>query len=101
MGGQGRSIVGRDAEVARLRMAFDAATVRLGPGADAVDVGGADFLAVIDWIERARPLVIVVDDAQWADDPHQHGGRVRATGRGNVRHHGPGARALSAGREQR
>lgn len=44
------------------------ATVRLGPGADAVDVG-ADLLAVIDRVELGRPLVIVVDDAQWADDP--------------------------------
>ena len=38
-----------------------------GPGADPVRVGGA-LLAVVDGLGLDRPLVVVVDDAQWADD---------------------------------
>jgi DNA-binding CsgD family transcriptional regulator len=37
-----------------------------GPGADPVRVGGA-LLAVVDGLGLDRPLVVVVDDAQWAD----------------------------------
>jgi DNA-binding NarL/FixJ family response regulator len=38
-----------------------------GPGIDPVRVGGA-LLAMVDGLGLDRPLAVVVDDAQWADD---------------------------------
>lgn len=37
-----------------------------GPGTDPVGVGSA-LLALLDRVEHDRPIVVVVDDAQWAD----------------------------------
>jgi DNA-binding NarL/FixJ family response regulator len=51
------------------RAPLDAATraaLDPGPGADPVRVGST-LLALLDRIEHDRPIVVVLDDAQWAD----------------------------------
>ncbi|HET9609558.1 MAG TPA: AAA family ATPase [Acidimicrobiales bacterium] len=48
--------------------AWDLADLAAGPGADPVQVGAA-LLTLIDRVQLVRPLVVVVDDAQWADEP--------------------------------